>query len=90
VLDRLRTGEVTVVLNAALLTEGFDEPSVSCVVVATPHPRWRRAPMNDAQASLLRRLGITPPDAASKGDASDLITLARGAALLDRLTREAA
>jgi ATP-dependent helicase IRC3 len=52
--------------------------------------RWRRAPMNDAQASLLRRLGITPPDGASKGEASDLITLARGAALLDRLTREAA
>jgi superfamily II DNA or RNA helicase len=36
VLDRLRTGEVTVVINAALLTEGFDEPSVSCIVVATP------------------------------------------------------
>jgi superfamily II DNA or RNA helicase len=36
VLDRLRTGEVTVVVNAALLTEGFDEPSVSCIVVATP------------------------------------------------------
>jgi ATP-dependent helicase IRC3 len=52
--------------------------------------RWRRAPMNDAQAALLRRLGITPPDGASKGQASDLITVARGTALLDRLTRKAA
>ncbi|MGA2014974.1 MAG: DEAD/DEAH box helicase [Solirubrobacteraceae bacterium] len=58
--------------------------------LADTSARWRRAPMNDAQASLLRRLGITAPDAASKGQASDLITLARGAALLDRLTRHAA
>jgi hypothetical protein len=58
--------------------------------LADASARWRRAPMNDAQASLLGRLGITPPDGASKGEASDLITLARGAALLDRLAREAA
>lgn len=36
VLRRLHTGETTVVANCAVLTEGFDEPSVSCIVVARP------------------------------------------------------
>jgi hypothetical protein len=58
--------------------------------LADASARWRRAPINDAQAQLLRRLGITPPEGASKGEASDLITVARGAALLDRLARRAA
>ena len=58
--------------------------------LADASARWRRAPMNDAQEGLLRRLGITPPEGASKGEASDLITVARGAALLDRLARRAA
>ena len=58
--------------------------------LADASARWRHAPMNDAQAGLLRRLGITPPEGASKGEASDLITVARGAALLDRLARRAA
>ena len=46
--------------------------------------------MNGAQAGLLRRLGITPPDGASKGEASDLITVARAAELLNRLAGKAA
>jgi ATP-dependent helicase IRC3 len=58
--------------------------------LADASARWRQAPMNDAQAALLRRLGITPPPGATKGQASDLITVARGAALLDRLARQAA
>lgn len=36
VLARLRSGETQVVHNAMVLTEGFDEPTVSCVVVARP------------------------------------------------------
>lgn len=36
VLERLHTGETRVVCNAQVLTEGFDEPSVDCVVVARP------------------------------------------------------
>lgn len=36
VLQRLKTGETQVVANCAVLTEGFDEPSVSCVVIARP------------------------------------------------------
>jgi ATP-dependent helicase IRC3 len=35
-LARLRTGRTQVVTNCALLAEGFDEPSVDCVVVARP------------------------------------------------------
>lgn len=35
-LERLHTGETRVLANCAVLTEGFDEPSVSCVVVARP------------------------------------------------------
>lgn len=36
ILQRLHTGETQVVANAAVLTEGFDEPAVSCVLVARP------------------------------------------------------
>jgi superfamily II DNA or RNA helicase len=41
VLARLRTGQTQVVTNCAVLTEGFDEPSINCVVIARPtksHP----------------------------------------------------
>jgi superfamily II DNA or RNA helicase len=33
---RLRTGETQVVVNCATLTEGFDEPSINCVLIARP------------------------------------------------------
>lgn len=36
ILRRLHTGETAVVPNCAVLTEGFDEPSVGCIVVARP------------------------------------------------------
>lgn len=36
ILARLKTGQTQVVCNCAVLTEGFDEPSISCVVVARP------------------------------------------------------
>ncbi|PRX90849.1 DEAD/DEAH box helicase [Allonocardiopsis opalescens] len=36
VLARLRKGDVQVVTNCAVLTEGFDEPAVSCVLMARP------------------------------------------------------
>jgi ATP-dependent helicase IRC3 len=36
ILKRLHTGETMVVANCAVLTEGFDEPSVDCIVVARP------------------------------------------------------
>jgi superfamily II DNA or RNA helicase len=52
--------------------------------------RWRRAPMNDAQARRLGRLGVAVPERATKGQASDLITLAEARRRLDRLSRRRA
>src|SRR5713101_7653314 len=42
ILQRLRTGATQVVANCAVLTEGFDEPSVDCIIVARP---TRSAPL---------------------------------------------
>lgn len=36
ILAQLKTGAIQVVTNCGVLTEGFDEPSISCVVVARP------------------------------------------------------
>jgi superfamily II DNA or RNA helicase len=36
VLHRLQTGETRVVANCAVLTEGFDEPSLDCIIMARP------------------------------------------------------
>ena len=36
ILNRLRTGETRVLANCAVLTEGFDEPSVDCIIIARP------------------------------------------------------
>lgn len=36
VLARLAAGETTVCCNAQVLTEGFDDPSVSCIILARP------------------------------------------------------
>lgn len=36
ILGRLTTGETQVITNCAVLTEGFDEPSIDCIVVARP------------------------------------------------------
>jgi ATP-dependent helicase IRC3 len=36
ILGRLSTGETKVVCNCAVLTEGFDEPSINCIVIARP------------------------------------------------------
>lgn len=36
ILDRLHTGATTVVCNCAVLTEGFDEPRIKCIILARP------------------------------------------------------
>jgi ATP-dependent helicase IRC3 len=36
ILNRLATGETMVVVNCLVLTEGFDEPSVDCIIMARP------------------------------------------------------
>lgn len=35
-LDRFRTGETLVLANCGVLTEGYDEPSVSCILMLRP------------------------------------------------------
>ena len=35
-LKRLKRGQIQVIVNVAVLTEGFDEPSVSCIVLLRP------------------------------------------------------
>ena len=36
ILQRLHTGETQVVCNCGVLTEGFDEPSIDCIIMARP------------------------------------------------------
>lgn len=36
ILARFRAGEIKVLANCALLTEGYDEPGVSCLILARP------------------------------------------------------
>jgi superfamily II DNA or RNA helicase len=36
ILEDLRTGKVQAVVNCGVLTEGFDEPSISCVAILRP------------------------------------------------------
>ena len=36
ILERFHTGECTVLCNSMLLTEGFDEPSIDCIVCLRP------------------------------------------------------
>jgi len=36
ILGRLRTGETAAVANCAVLTEGFDEPTIDCVAIVRP------------------------------------------------------
>jgi len=36
ILERLRSGETRVVVNVGVLSEGWDEPSLDCIVIATP------------------------------------------------------
>jgi hypothetical protein len=36
ILRRLKTGETQLVANCAVLTEGFDEPALSCALIARP------------------------------------------------------
>lgn len=36
ILERLSSGETQLVANVGVLTEGFDEPSLSCIILAAP------------------------------------------------------
>lgn len=64
ILKRLSTGEIRVVWNCAVLTEGFDEPTVSCVINARP---TQSAPLYQQMVGRGLRPDLSlPPDA--RGD----------------------
>ena len=44
---------------------------------------WRRTPASEAQLNLLRRMGETVPDGLRKGDASDMLAVAKVSRVLD-------
>lgn len=83
ILKRLRAGDVQVVWNCAVLTEGFDEPSVSCIVNARP---TKSAPLYQQMIGRGLRPDLSlPPErrgdclvldvAPARGTAHDLRTL---------------
>jgi superfamily II DNA or RNA helicase len=39
ILERFRRGDVELLLNYGVLTEGFDDPSIQCVLLARPNTR---------------------------------------------------
>lgn len=41
IIARLVSGKLNVVINCAVLTEGFDDPLISCVIMARPTASWR-------------------------------------------------
>lgn len=45
---------------------------------------WRRTPASQAQVSLLTRMGVQVPEGLRKGDASDLLSIGRASAALDK------
>lgn len=64
ILKKLHTGEIQVVHNCGVLTEGFDEPTVSCVVNARP---TQSAPLYQQMVGRGLRPDLSlPPD--SRGD----------------------
>lgn len=64
ILKKLHTGEIQVVHNCGVLTEGFDEPTVSCVVNARP---TQSAPLYQQMIGRGLRPDLSlPPDA--RGD----------------------
>lgn len=44
---------------------------------------WRRQPASEPQCNLLKRMGVTVPEGCRKGQASDLLSVAKASAVLD-------
>lgn len=65
ILARLKSGETQVVANCMVLTEGFDEPTVSCAVIARP---TKSAGLYQQMVGRVLRPDLTLP-AAERGDA---------------------
>lgn len=63
-LKRLAAGEIQAVHNCAVLTEGFDDPTISCVVIARP---TRSAPLYQQMVGRGLRPDLSLP-AEARGD----------------------
>jgi superfamily II DNA or RNA helicase len=63
-LKKLAAGDIQVVVNCAVLTEGFDDPSISCIVIARP---TRSAPLYQQMVGRGLRPDLTLP-ANDRGD----------------------
>ncbi len=59
-LKRLASGDVQVVVNCAVLTEGFDDPTISCIVIARP---TRSAPLYQQMVGRGLRPDLSLPSA---------------------------
>jgi superfamily II DNA or RNA helicase len=68
ILKQLHAGEIQVVWNCGVLTEGFDEPTVSCVVMARP---TKSAPLYQ---QIIGR-GLRPDLSLPAGDRGDCLVL---------------
>jgi superfamily II DNA or RNA helicase len=68
ILKQLHTGDIQVVWNCGVLTEGFDEPTVSCVVMARP---TKSAPLYQ---QIVGR-GLRPDLSLPAGDRGDCLVL---------------
>jgi len=68
ILKRLASGEIQVVHNCAVLTEGFDDPTISCVVIARP---TRSAPLYQQMVGR----GLRPNLALPAGERGDCLVL---------------
>jgi superfamily II DNA or RNA helicase len=63
-LKRLASGDLQVIINCAVLTEGFDDPTISCIVIARP---TRSAPLYQQMVGRGLRPDLSlPPD--QRGD----------------------
>lgn len=66
ILGDFRAGRLTVLANCAVLTEGYDEPSVQCIVVARP-TKSRALYCFDAATEVLTPTGWVPGNVVHEG-----------------------
>lgn len=68
-LRQFSAGEIDVISNCAVLTEGFDEPRADCIIMARPtKSRALFTQCLDTETEVLTRRGFLGPDALSDDD----------------------
>lgn len=71
VLDLFRKGAIRYLVNCALFTEGFDEPSIQCVAMMRPTASW--ALYTQMLGRVTRLLGLTLEDSMAAGKPFGLV-----------------